>query len=97
MKLSKDDVLWAVDAAVAPSTGYIHDRVCQRHRARVASGDIPLHDFELPTVAMLLRRLKALAADGMLTRSTSARGIYGYGWEFTDAGRAALKDTTHAE
>lgn len=88
--LTKADVLLAMQRAIAPHTAYIHDSVCRQHGDRVESGEVPLHEFEMPTVALVLSRLKALRADGMVERSRDARGIYGYSWSFTDAGRSAL-------
>lgn len=90
-KLSKADVLWAVDAAVSPFSAYIHDRIFQRHHRRISSGELPLHEFEAPTVSMVLRRLKALEHDGLIERSTKPLGNYGFKWSFTDAGRLAIQ------
>jgi hypothetical protein len=87
-KLTKSDVLTAVAKAVRPDSIYIIDQVQRQHDAAVRAGG----SGHAPTSALVLRRLKALAADGLLMQSAGTNGYYGYRWDITDAGRAALAE-----
>lgn len=44
-----------------------------------------------PTAALVLRRLKQLAQDGLVTQSKYTNGNYGYRWDITEAGRRAIE------
>lgn len=89
-KLTKEDVLAAVKKACSPDSIYIIDEVQRAHDRAVRAGAIG----RAPTSALVLRRLKALAADGMLVQSSSTNGYYGYRWDITEAGLAALREAT---
>lgn len=85
-QLSKDMVLLAVSKAISPDSAYINDEVSKMHRAHVGAGGTG----HAPRVGLVLARLKALAADGLLEKSGFPNGYYGYRWELTAAGRSAL-------
>lgn len=89
-KLSKMDVLAAVKKACSPYSMYIIDEVRRTHDQAVMAGATG----HVPKSALVLRRLKELAADGVLVQSSCANGYYGYRWEITESGRAALKEAT---
>lgn len=88
-KLTKEDVLLAVRSACSPDSAYINDEVQKMHRAHVASGGTG----HAPRVSLVLSRLNALAADGLLEKSQFTNGYYGYRWTITPAGRLALNAT----
>lgn len=85
-KLTKLEVLVAVDRAISPWSNYIGDQVHRAHKARVESGGVG----HSPTAALILRRLNELASDGMLLKSKFTQGYYGYRWDITPAGRSLL-------
>ena len=87
-RLTKEMVLVAVSRAVSPDSNYIGDQVSRIHRAHVSAGGIGYP----PRTSLVLSRLNALAADGLLNKSAFTNGYYGYRWEFTPAGRAALRN-----
>lgn len=92
VKLTEQDVFAAFNERRATRngawSGYIADEVRQQHAKAIRSGASG-HE---PSRALILRRLQALAAKGLLERSDGTNGYYGYYWSLTDAGRAALAD-----
>jgi len=84
--LTKDRVLLAVSKACSPDSAYINDEVHRMHRDDVKAGG----KGQPPRTSLVLSRLNALVADGMLQRSLLPNGYYGYRWTITHAGRAAL-------
>lgn len=86
-KLTKDEVLMAVSKAFSPDSIYIIDQVQRQHAEAVRAGAIG----HAPSNALVLRRLKALAVDGLLLQSDGTNGYYGYRWDITAAGRTALE------
>lgn len=81
-----DEALLAVSKAVSPDSIYILDEVRKMHAKAVAAGAIG----HAPTRALVLRRLKTLASNGLLTQSATTNGYYGYRWDITEAGRKFL-------
>lgn len=90
VKLTKEMVLLAVKKAVSPDSAYVNDEVQKMHRDHVYAGG---KGFP-PRTSLVLARLNALAADGMLEKSRFTNGYYGYRWTITPAGRAALQDSS---
>lgn len=86
--LSEEDVLSAISRAAAPFSVYIGDVLRRDHAANVAKGGTGYG----PSPALILRRLKQLAANGLIQRSTFPSGLYGYEWKVTDAGRAVIAE-----
>ena len=86
--LTKEMVLQAVSRAISPDSNYIGDQVSRMHRAHVSAGGIGYP----PRTSLVLSRLNALAADGLLNKSDFTNGYYGYRWDITPAGRAALRN-----
>lgn len=75
--LTREEVLKAIPRANHPMSIYIADQIWR--------------DRKIPVKApILLRRLKQLESDGLVTRSRFPTGYYGYLWELTEAGRAFL-------
>ena len=89
MTLTKEDVLRAVAAAVAPWSNYIGQEVQTAHRKAIEAGG----RGHAPRVSLILRRLNQLAEEGLLLKSTFTNGYYGYRWDLTPAGHAALKES----
>ena len=89
--LTKDTVLHAVDEAIAPFSAYINDVVQRKHARSIRAGGTG----HSPTAALVLRRLRQLEADGLVKCIGGPRGLYGFSWRITEAGRRALKDTHH--
>jgi hypothetical protein len=87
VKLTKARLLLAVSKAISPDSTYINDELQRMHRADVVAGG---KGFP-PRVGLVLSRLNALAADGMLEKSVFPNGYYGYRWTITPSGRAALE------
>lgn len=80
-ELTDMEVLQAVANAVAPWSNYIGDEV---RRKRNFGHPVP--------AARILRRLRKLAKDGLVEqRSKVPDGYYGFYWQLTDAGIAALE------
>lgn len=88
MKLTKAQVLKAVSTAVLPRSGYINDEIHKAHQAHVAAGGIG----HPPTTALVLRRLRALERDGLISCVGGPDGFYGFEWTITEAGRRALEN-----
>ena len=86
MKPTLTDVLAAIPRAAGPWSNYIIDRLQRDHARRVALGGTG----HPPSAALVLRRLKKLETMGHVTRSQFTNGYYGYRWDITDAGHAAL-------
>lgn len=86
-RLTKEMVLIATKNACSPDSAYINDEVQKLHRSHIKSGGSGF----APRTDLVLARLNALAADGLLTKSRLTNGYYGYRWEFTTAGLAALQ------
>jgi len=86
VKLTKADVLKAVSKAISPDSTYINDEVQKMHRDHVKAGGTG----HPPRVSLVLARLNALAADGMLEKSAFTNGYYGYRWTITPSGLQAL-------
>lgn len=84
------EVLACVASACAPYSAYINDEVAKLHRARVASGGTGY----TPSSALVLRRLRTLTSRGFVRSDHTPIGLYGYRWEITPAGRAALAEAS---
>lgn len=91
MTLSDMQVLRAAANAVALYSSFIGDELIRDYKQHVAAGGSGLP----PTRAKILRHLRRLAAKGLLKQSELPIGYYGYGWDLTDAGRAALREASH--
>lgn len=91
MTLSDMQVLRAVARACSPLSAYIGDELMRDHMQHITNGG----RGHPPTTARILRRLRALAANGLLKQSDFPKGYYGYRWDLTDAGRAALREVSH--
>lgn len=89
-KLTKEMVLLAAKRAVSPDSAYINDEVQKMHRDHVYGGG---KSFP-PRTSLVLARLNALAADGVLEKSRFTNGYYGYRWTITEASRKALQDSS---
>lgn len=86
-RLPKTIVLKCVRDAISRQSNYVNDQV-QRWHAKNGTG-------HAPSAQLVLRRLKRLEADGMLTRSRSSKGSYGFTWTITDKGRTELYFAGH--
>lgn len=86
MKPTAIEVLAAIPRAAGPWSNYIIDQLQRDHNKRVAAGGAG----HPPSSALVLRRLKKLQTMGLVTRSQFTNGYYGYRWDITGAGLAAL-------
>lgn len=81
--LTEGMVLRAVDAAAAPRSAYIADRVRRAHG--------PARQ------GLILARLRSLEDKGLIECKGGPDGCYGYEWRITLAGRIHLRDYYEAE
>ena len=86
MALTKEEVLRAVASAKEPNSYRINEEIALAHDASVRAGGKGYP----PRTDLVLRRLRSLERDGLLKASAFSCGYYGYGWDITPAGRAAL-------
>ena len=86
MALTKEEVLWAVASAKEPNSYRINEEIARAHARRIRAGGVG----HTPRTDLVLRRLRALERDGLLKSSAYSYGYYGYGWDITPAGLAAL-------
>ena len=93
MALTKEEVLRAVASAKEPNSYRINEEIARAHARRVRAGG----GGHTPRTDLVLRRLRSLERDGLLKASAFSYGYYGYGWDITEAGRAALAQSKGGE
>jgi hypothetical protein len=89
-RLTREMVLKAVVSACSAYSAYINDEVLIMHRAHIKGGGMG----SPPRTSLVLSRLNALAADGLLEKSEFTTGYYGYRWSLTETGRKALAEVS---
>jgi len=93
MALTNEEVLRAVASAKERNSYRINEEIAWAHARRVSDGG----KGNPPQTDLVLRRLRSLERDGLLKSSAYPYGYYGYGWDITEAGRAALAQSKGGE